>query len=170
MNYTYILTLREGCSNTEFFLVRIFLYSVSPNRGKNGPEKTPYLDTFHTVWILKISFFQNFHQQEKFWNHLLDSTLRKAVKKSPYHVYLIRPDWKNLHIKAGQKSSRLVFYPVPALVYTAWKVSKYGVFLVRIFLYSDCIRRFTEEISVFGPNVGKYGPENLRIWTLFTQW
>ena len=26
---------------------------------------------------------------------------------------------------------------------TAWKVSKYGVFLFRIFLYSNWIRRFT---------------------------
>ena len=33
---------------------------------------------------------------------------------------------------------------------TTWKVSKYGVFS--------------------GPNAGKYGPEKLRIWTLFTQW
>ena len=26
------------------------------------------------------------------------------------------------------------------------------------------------EISVFSPNAGKYRPEKLRIWTLFTQW
>ena len=32
-------------------------------------------------------------------------------------------------------------------------------FLVRIFLHSDWIRRHTEYISVFNPNVGKYGPE-----------
>ena len=31
---------------------------------------------------------------------------------------------------------------------TAWKVSKYVVFLVRIFLYSDWIERFTSKISV----------------------
>ena len=31
------------------FVIR-FLFSVfSPNSGKYGPEKTPYLDTFHTV-------------------------------------------------------------------------------------------------------------------------
>ena len=24
----------------------------SPNKGKYGPEKTPYLDTFHAVWQL----------------------------------------------------------------------------------------------------------------------
>ena len=55
------LALREKCPNTEFFLVRIFLYldwirrftekiSVfSPNTGKYVPEKTPYLGTFHAV-------------------------------------------------------------------------------------------------------------------------
>ena len=35
--------------NTEIYL-RIPQTSVfSPNAGKCGPEKTPYLDTFHTV-------------------------------------------------------------------------------------------------------------------------
>ena len=46
----------------EFFLVRIFSYSdlirrftpslslLSPNMGKYGPEKNPYLDTFYTVY------------------------------------------------------------------------------------------------------------------------
>ena len=38
------LALREKCPNTEFFL-SVF----SPNVGEYGPEKTPYLDTFHTV-------------------------------------------------------------------------------------------------------------------------
>ena len=45
-------SLREKCPNAELFLVRIFLYSdwiVSPNAEKCGPEKTPYLDTFHAV-------------------------------------------------------------------------------------------------------------------------
>ena len=37
--------LREKCANTEFFLVRIFLYSVRIQ------EKTPYLDTFHAVMV-----------------------------------------------------------------------------------------------------------------------
>ena len=39
--------LREKSPNTEFFVVRIF-----PNTGKYGPEKTPYLDTFHTVNLI----------------------------------------------------------------------------------------------------------------------
>ena len=54
--YVYIAQA-ELCPNTELFLVRIFLYSdwirrdtpylsvFSPNTGKNGPEKSLYLDT-----------------------------------------------------------------------------------------------------------------------------
>ena len=44
--YSGALTLREKCPNTEFFLVRIFLYS---GRKKYGPGKIPYLGTFHEV-------------------------------------------------------------------------------------------------------------------------
>ena len=41
-------TLSEKCPNTEFFLVRIFMYSNS-STGKYGPEKSPYLDTFDAM-------------------------------------------------------------------------------------------------------------------------
>ena len=58
-----IVSLREKCPNTKLFLIRIFLYSdwiqrftekisiFSPNTGKYGPEITPYLDTFHAVYV-----------------------------------------------------------------------------------------------------------------------
>ena len=61
MSLWMVLALREKCPNTEFFLVRIFTHSdgirrdteylsvFSLNTGKYGPEKTPYLDTFHAV-------------------------------------------------------------------------------------------------------------------------
>ena len=49
-----------------------------------------------------------------------------------------------------------------AILYAAWKVSVFAVFLVYIFLYSDWIRRDTSHFSVFSPNAGKYGPEKLR--------
>ena len=42
---------------------------------------------------------------------------------------------------------------------TAWKVSKCGVFVVRIFPNSDWIRKDTPYLSIFNPNAGKYGPE-----------
>ena len=51
---------------------------------------------------------------------------------------------------------------------TSWKVSVFGVFLVRILPQSDWIRRNTLFLSVLIPNEGKYGPVKLRIRTLFT--
>ena len=41
-------SLREKCLNTEFLLVRIFLYSVQTQENANQ-EKTPHFDTFHVV-------------------------------------------------------------------------------------------------------------------------
>ena len=49
------MALREKCINTEFFSSPYFpvygltVFVFSPNTGKYGPEKTPYLDTFHAV-------------------------------------------------------------------------------------------------------------------------
>ena len=45
-----ILALREKCPNTEFFLVRIFLYSdwIQENMDQRKP---PDMDTFYAVWI-----------------------------------------------------------------------------------------------------------------------
>ena len=57
------IALPEKCPNTEFFLVRNFphlggirrdteyLSVFSPNARKYGPEKTPYLDTFHALFV-----------------------------------------------------------------------------------------------------------------------
>ena len=39
---------REKCPNTEFFSGPYFPV-FRPNTGKYGPEKLPYLDTFHEV-------------------------------------------------------------------------------------------------------------------------
>ena len=63
-------SLHEKCPNTELFLVRIFPHSdrirtetpylsvLNPNVGKYGPEKAPYLDTFHAVfWIISFLLF-----------------------------------------------------------------------------------------------------------------
>ena len=50
---------------------------------------------------------------------------------------------------------------------TAWKVSVFGVFLVRTFPHSEWIWRDTPYLSVFSLNGGKFGLEKLRIWTLY---
>ena len=43
--------LREKCPNTEFFSGPYFPV-FSSNTGKYGPEKSPYLHTFHAVHII----------------------------------------------------------------------------------------------------------------------
>ena len=43
-------------------------------------------------------------------------------------------------------------------------------FLVRIFLHSDWPRRFTEQVSAFNPNTGKYRPEKLWVDTFYRVW
>ena len=50
-----------------------------------------------------------------------------------------------------------------------WKVSVFGVFLLRIFPHLEWIRRDTESFCVYSPNAGKYRPEKVRIRTLCTQ-
>ena len=71
--------LREKFPNTEFFLVPIFshlnwiwrdteyLSVFSPNAGKYGPDKTPYLDTFYTRSIAHVlAALKNFHKNTEF--------------------------------------------------------------------------------------------------------
>ena len=41
---------------------------------------------------------------------------------------------------------------------------------VRIRSFFPCFPAFKLNTSVFSPNVGKYGPEKLRLQTFFTQW
>ena len=53
---------------------------------------------------------------------------------------------------------------------TAWKVSVFEVFLVRIFAHSDWIWRDTPYLSTFSTNRGKYKLRKLRIKTLFKQY
>ena len=48
-------------------------------------------------------------------------------------------------------------------------MSVFGVFLVRSFPHLYWIRRFTEQIPIFSPNVGKHEPEKFRIGALFMQ-
>ena len=50
-----IRSMGEKCPNTEIFLVRIFLYlDWKGTTGKDGPEKSPCLDTFHAVVFFNI--------------------------------------------------------------------------------------------------------------------
>ena len=63
-----------------------------------------------------------------------------------------------------------VFHCSIFYLFIAWKVSVFGVFLVRIFPHSDWIRRDTEYLFLFSLNAGKHRPRKLRIQKLFTHW
>ena len=72
-NHKKKTSLSEMCPNTEFFLVHVYphlecirrdtsyLSVFTPNAGKYGPEKTPYLDSFHTVYQEQISNVLELH-------------------------------------------------------------------------------------------------------------
>ena len=53
------------------------------------------------------------------------------------------------------------------VVITFWRVSAFRAFLVHIFLNFQWICRDTPYVFLSSPNARKYGPEKLRIWTLF---
>ena len=65
---------------------------------------------------------------------------------------------------------RKFFIVMIMIMITAWKVSLFGVFGVRIFPYLYWIWGDTPYLSVFSPNKGKYEPEKLQIRALFMQW
>ena len=48
-----------GCLDTAWKVSKFFCSVFSPNAEKYGPEKTPHLDTFHTV---------RFHESDKYLN------------------------------------------------------------------------------------------------------
>ena len=65
-------TLREKCPNMDFFSGLYFpafglnteISVFSENAGKCGPEKTPYLDTFHVVLVIcNIRYFRRYHAE-----------------------------------------------------------------------------------------------------------
>ena len=78
------MALREKCPNTEFFLIRIFSHSAwiqrdashlsvfTPNAWKYVPEKTPYLDTFHTVWVQRKVWGKDIFYYKNTMNFLLN--------------------------------------------------------------------------------------------------
>ena len=76
---------------------------------------------------------------------------------------IITTSWKSLHklrIAISGTTQKCLWIKTSKMARkwitnTVWKVSKYGVFSGPFF-------------PVFSTNKGKYGPEKLRIWTLFT--
>ena len=92
--------------------------------------------------------------------------------KNTYAVYQYYPIMISNHKLQkilGPASSTQIKNQLSDVSWIVWKVSKYGVLLLRIFPYSEWIRRFTEQISVFSPIRGNMDQKKLRILTLFRQ-
>ena len=108
----------------------------------------------------------------------ITSVLKKGcriLKKKYKPVGILPIKSKAFGILVGKCSLKIAVKFPERILYTAlftitaWKVPVLGVILVRIFPHSDWIRRDTDYLAVFSLNVGKCGPKQLRIQTLFTQ-
>ena len=111
-------TVRDKCPNKQFFLVCIFPHSdwiwreeylsaLSPNAGKYGPEKAPYLDTsrsvsygFHNIFEAQVVGFSEPYQISRMelfakiaaFNSVLNSPGRTSWRKkvnSEFSLYWV---------------------------------------------------------------------------------
>ena len=103
------LSLREKCPNTEFFLICIFPHSdwiwrdtlyfsvFSLNAGKYGPEKTPYLDTFHIVSeTISFSSFVKILLTTSVYISFLILNISVANLSKAHHKLFVLPRYINL--------------------------------------------------------------------------
>ena len=96
--------------------------------------------------------------------YILYTSLTKKIGSKYFRVWMIplRKLWmqvKNFlsYWKMIWKKLERIFFHVQS----AWKVSVFGVFLVRIFSHLNWIRKDTPYLSVLSPNTGKYRLEKL---------
>ena len=125
------------CPNTEFFLVLIFQHSdwirtdtsylsvFSLNAGRCGPEKTPYLDTFHAVACLK---FISMHRIFLCSGTSLDIVLIQVNQYSSY-VYAT---WQFLYTRISGASSDIF-----STTYTYYFLDGQKELFLRISQYSQ---------------------------------
>ena len=102
---------------------------------KYESKKTPYSQIFYTV--------------------LQRAAARKSLKSFLYHIVNWPENFKWF------ENFCYAFHPESTkwLTSTARKVSVFGVIVVRSLPHSDWIWRYTEYLSLFSPNVVKYGQE-----------
>ena len=80
-------SLRERCPNTEFFSGPYFP-AFTPNTWKYGPEKTPYLDTFHTVFFATKSISMLHLLRLRKWMLDVAHLIIKVAAKVGYKKFL----------------------------------------------------------------------------------
>ena len=79
--------------------------------------------------------------------------LNVASSKNPF-----KTTWSHLHFFSCSRNATYCIESARKILLRE-KISNTEFILVQIFPYLDWTRRFTEQISVFSPAGGKYGPE-----------
>ena len=97
-----------------------------------------------------ITITRSVHQRMPITNEFIKHNVRY---KLDWHLSTFKSLVIQFIVERTQNTD-LVFQGI-----SAQQISRYGVFLVRILTYLGGIRRFTEKISEFSRNAGKYGPE-----------
>ena len=144
-------------SNSFFFIITCFLklikfILIKKHKSfeiKNSRSHGKFFALAYPNWIkkrkLSIATFVHliFRKKNKLEQavHYFDATLLIRPPSSCLKFLRFYP-WISLNFLRFQPS-RLVKVGISFRKNTAWKVSKHGVFLVRIFLSSDWIRKFT---------------------------
>ena len=97
-----------------------YLSVFSPNAGKYGPEKTPYLDTFHAVIYAEDFSFKNNPMEmkissveESFFNKEIAKLNEKVVIRKPLHkegevMFCSKAPWL-FHANSKFKEAKWVF-------------------------------------------------------------
>ena len=104
------------------------------------------------------------------WKLQNKTNFNKAYFSTTFEFLPLSSASTNLTIAIVSEIAIIIIISTLVFTSTGWKVFLFGVFLVRILPGLDWIRRDAPYLSVFSPNAEKFGPEKLRIRTLFTQW
>ena len=109
--------------------------------------------TSYQVWtLLAVNLIGNYNKALKFWSECYPNdifarwlSMKPHIKigKSLYYQYFNR--WTHLALCSRVKWNSFKFVVtcymfISGFIYTAWKVSVFGIFLVRIFQHSNWLR------------------------------
>ena len=73
--------------NTERYWDTPYLSVFRPNVGKHGPDKTPYLNTFHAVHYFKAVFYCNTERNQWWWIRTTWVLCGKKIKKARWNLF-----------------------------------------------------------------------------------
>ena len=155
-SFTRYILIREIYLSKKLFFAKVY---------SRKSDKSIYFvyilfcELIKNIYLVRIYFWKNGKSSHNSRWFLRSRKIPCSSSNMPIFEYC-------LPIKILNSSIRMS----SCVINTAWKVSVFGIILVRIFPHSDWIRRDTPYLFVFRPNAGKYGPVKHLIRTLFTQW